>query len=304
MVHEESGGDWAKSWLGSSLLLLSALLSGAVILLFSWLYQVSAPAHVVVLLWMLSVAPLTYVARRTALSLLFPTLLLAWAALFTFREVGFFAVMDRIFFLPAVLAAGGVLLFAFGGLHYTLPGLSSLARNFRLIGLKATLLAVLLVTTPALSRRSAEATSWTTLGSSAAVVWSFALLVAAAALLTLFNMRLAPKVERLTRAEGPISLALLAVILLYALIPLPAWVYSGLFSGVLFLVILAALLTGWARRDARLADIAGLGLLGLVLIRYYDWFWAPLGWASFSAGALVLTALLVTVLLLKRKDAH
>lgn len=78
MVHEESGGEWAKSWLGSSLLLLSALLSGAVILLFSWLYDVSAPAHVVVLLWMLSVAPLTYVARRTALSLLFPTLLLAW----------------------------------------------------------------------------------------------------------------------------------------------------------------------------------------------------------------------------------
>ena len=90
---------------------------------------------------------------------------------------------------------------------------------------------------------------------------------------------------------------------LYALIPLPAWVYSGLFSAVLFLVILAALLTGWARRDTRLADFAGVGLLGLVLIRYYDWFWAPLGWASFTAGAFVLTALLVTVLLLKRKDA-
>lgn len=284
------------------LLFLSALCSGLGIAFFCWLYQIPAPGHAVVLLWLLAVAPLAYALRRPVMSHLMALLLLLWAAMFTFRAATFGMFLDRIALLPAVLGAAGVLVFAFGGLHYAVASLSTLARSLRLAGLFAAILSLLLVTTPTLAEHNLSTSGFQNLDASFDISFCLVLVVALGAALTLLNMSLRDRAPKLTRAEGPISLGMLALILAYAFMPLPARYLAGAMSALLLVALLIVLFIAYGRRDRRLADLAGLGLLGLVLIRYCVWFWAPLGFFSFAAWGLLILGLLALVLLMKRKD--
>ncbi len=292
-------GTLAKSrGVGSLLLLSSALLSGIVIFLFAFLYDVDASAHAILLLWMLCVAPMVYVLRQTPITILFSGLFFAWVAVFAYGNLEGPDIAQRLTSLPLPYLAAGVALFAIGGTHYLHPRLTSIARAYRIMGLQAVLVALL-----ALGLNLFEAgSSWRGETGGWSLMAVLVILAVFGVGFTILNMKTRAKNPKLTVVEGPISLALLALVFVYALVPLPAIAFEVLLNLVLLALVGSVLVVGYGRRDLRLVNISSAALLAFVLLRTSGLLWGELSLGTFLVCMCVVAFVsAVSLVLLKRK---
>jgi len=295
--HERQRALGASPLSGTALLFLSALLSGAVIFLFRWLHDVDAPAHEVLLLWMLATAPVVYVLRLLPLVILFTLLFFTWVGLFTFGGLpDAIDYYDRLALLPLPFLMGGVLLFAVGGTHYLLPRLAPIARTYRIAAVQVVLAALFALSMYVVSGDVEAGVAWRDLETNRLFLGALGALLVGAAAFTGLNMRLAARRPELTRSEGPISLALLAVGLLYALLPLPGLVYTVFFNLVALALVGAVGYVGYRRADLRLLRLGGGGLVLFLSARYVDLAWDRLGVVAFVGGLVLVPGLGVLAL--------
>lgn len=277
-------------------LLVCAALNGLALFGFSRLHGVEAPAHALVLLWMLSVAPLAYLLRQPVFAVLLALLWFAWVGLFVHGSLPMVDAILRLPFLPVTYLAAGVALFAWGGVHYLHPPLAPIARTFRLAGLQASLAALFALGMETFSAQATGMTDWRSAEASDRFVLGLLALCLTAAVPTVANIRLARRLPALTTSEGPISLALIAGVVLYTVLPLPTIVYMVGWNAVLFALIGAVLVRGWRQGDLRIVQIAGATLALCLVARYVGLTWQRLPMGTMVLGLLVVVALAAGIL--------
>lgn len=277
-------------------LLVCAALNGLALFGFSRLNGVEAPAHALVLLWMLSVAPLAYLLRQAVFAVLLALLWFAWVGLFVHGSLPMVDAILRLPFLPVTYLAAGVALFAWGGLHYLHPPLAPVARVFRLAGLQASLAGLFALGMETFSAQATGMTDWRSAEASDRFVLGLLALCLAAAVPTVVNIRLARRLPALTTTEGPISLALVAGVVLYTVLPLPTIVYMVIWNAVLFALIGAVIARGWRQGDLRLVQIAGAALALCLVARYVGLTWKRLPMGTMVLGLLVVAAVAAGIL--------
>jgi uncharacterized membrane protein len=122
-----------------------------------------------------------------------------------------------------------------------------------------------------------------------AQVTSILVIFASVSILATFAaVALRSRAPQITRMEGPITIALAVVSMLYVFVPLPAVAFVALFSAVMVALIFACLIAGYRRNDQRLWRIGAVSFLLFAALRYFDWFFHALSTTSFLAAGLAL----------------
>lgn len=275
---------------------VAGLANGLALFLFGFLYDVPVATHQTLLLWMGSLVPLLYVSRSRVLASLLGLVFVCWLPLFAVREAGVAALAASSVF-PLVFLLGGILLFAVGGLHYLAPALAGVARGLRIVALVTVTLALFVL---GLSYWAGRGSGPLLVAFGPSLAGSALALGACAAAATVAAMLARPWAPKVTRLEGPISLGLVAVALVWFWVPLPDVVYLAGFNLLAVAMLLALLTTGWARADLRAVDIAGIGLLAFALTRWVDLLYRKLTFAPFFGGGAALLVVLAGTLAVKR----
>lgn len=305
--EEALGVEWAHTGTGSLLVFFSAVLNGLILVLFTFLYDLEVTAHTTFLLWMICIVPMVYTLRLGSLAVLMSLLFLAWATLFVFRGIEAMSVFDRAVQLPSVYLVCGLLLFAAGGAHYRFAPLRRLARAYRIAGIQAALLSLVALSIHKVAEGPSTMVGLRDADASFQVSLTLTALAVVAAAATVFNFavrrRSLDKGETpdITRSEGPVSLALLAVAVLHLLAPLPTVVFVGLFSVLQVALIGVLLFIGYVRKDLRVVNLGSLALLVVLGLRYADFFFTRLPISTFIIGGLVLLAFAAVALELPRR---
>ena len=284
----------------STTLFLSALMNGAVIVLFTVVYGVSTNTHVTLLLWMFCTAPMVYVLRARSLTALLALLFYAWVALFVFRGLTVVDILPRLLDLPALMLASGVFVFAVGGAHYGLASLTKVARTLRIVGLQMVCLMLLLLSTPL--AHPGAVTTIGSIGTSSQLTVGFIVVAVAAGVVLLWNM--AQRAPEVTVVEGPVSLALLALAALYFFVPLSKDLYAHGFSLVMLAVSGTAVFVANQRKDVRLLRVAGPAAVLLFAVKYASLAWGELSLPIFCVGlALIVVVGVLVVEAMRRQMA-
>lgn len=274
---------------GASLLFLGALLFGATIFLIAQSYNINANSHTLILIWLLGILPLVYAFRLLPITGLSSLLFYIWIALFVFRNMSFGKASGDFFSLPVLYLISGILLFGVGGLHYLSDDLKSVARTYRIAGIRVVMLALFLLTFRFFSghyndfniRAGVEISSQFTAG-----LVIFAIL---AIIFTIINLFFNPPKSDTSILEGSISLGLLAVALTFFFYPASTNIYVLLFNLILAGIILILLFVGYHREDMKLVNIGISSFVFLIIVRYFDFFWSLLSRSTFfMVGGFIL----------------
>lgn len=293
----------ATSPLVARVLFAAGALNGLVLYLFSRLHGIDASAHSLVLLWIVSLAPIAYVIRSGPFTVLLSASFFAWIGLFVHGGASVLDATDRLVFLPATYLAAGVFVFALGATHDVLPSLRSVSRTYRLAGLQVATLALFALCVERFGGRATAVTDWRRAEASDRFLIALLVVCGVAAALTILNRAIAARLPSITKSETPVCLAMLVLVVLYAVVPLPPFVYLLLWNAVLLAMGIVSLTTGLKRRDARLVDIGVVGLSGLVVARYVDAAWDRLPLATFVLVLAVLLGACVAALFFLRPGA-
>lgn len=208
--------DVKRGGAGSGLLVLAAVLNGAVLFAFTRLHGLDVGVHEILLLWLACVLPLAYGTRAKALSAACAALFVGWFVAVAFRGLDVFAAVDRLPWVAPIFVLGGVTAFALGGLHYFVPGMENVARPARIVALQAVVLGLFAMTLP---RVAAGASFWNELrdldaSSQVAVAAVVAGVICVGATVT--GQVFYDRARRLTRAEAPVNIALVLLTLAFA----------------------------------------------------------------------------------------
>jgi uncharacterized membrane protein len=241
---------------GSGLLLLAALLNGAVLFAFTRIHSIDAGLHEILLLWLACILPLAYGVRARGLSAAAGLLFVVWFVAFTFRNLTFFATFDRWVLVAPLLLLGGTTAFTVGGLHYFVPGFETVARPVRLVGLQCVLLGLFAMTLDTIAAgtsfcdelRDPAATQQVVV----AAVCAGIITIAAA----IVGQALRARAMRLTVVEAPVNVALVATALAFIILPLTTAVASKLAAVVLLALVGSVFVVGFRDKDRRLVRIS------------------------------------------------
>jgi hypothetical protein len=273
----------------------AALLSGVVIVVFSSLQGRDVFAHQTTLVWLACVLPLAWVARSPALGAIAALLFLLWSPLFALRDMSVTAMIDRAVLLPVLVLLAGLVLFSFGGLHYVVPPFARLARAVRIVGIQAAIVALFALTLEPI----AAGTSWFNdlrdTEATARITWALLALAVVAGVFTLINIVLAPRIRSITVVEGPISLALIGCAVLYVVVPLPAAMFTLMFTVVALAMTVAVTAVGFGRNDARVFRVGAAGTCLVGLLRYVEWMWERASLAGAIGGGLAILVVGIVV---------
>jgi uncharacterized membrane protein len=261
---------------------------------------VAASAHFLVLIWLAPVLPAAYYLRRPPLALGVCGLFLAWVGLFVHGDVSFLDATDRLVFLPLTYLAAGVTLFAIGGTHYVSTSMRPIARTYRLTGLWVTLFALFALGLETFGGRPTEMSDWRRVDASNRFLLGLAAISLAGTIFTVVNGALHARLVGTTRAEVPISLAMIGLVALYTIVPLPTFFYLVMWNAVLVAMLVVALATGVKRHDVKLMEIGGIGLSLLAIARWVTIGMPRLPLGTFIVGLGVILALSVGGFLLLR----
>lgn len=254
---------------GSGLLVLAALLNGAVLFAFTQLHGLDVGIHEILLLWLACVLPLAYGTRAKALSAACAALFVFWFVAVAFRGLDAFATVDRLPWLAPVFVLGGVTAFSLAGLHYFVPGMENVARPARIVALQAVVLGLFAMSVPAVAAGASFFNELRDLDASSQV--AVAAIVAGVICVgaTVTGQVFYDRAPRLTRAEAPVNIALVLLTLAFVLAPLPTEAAALLASAVLVFLAVAVLVVGVKNQDARLVRISGFSLAGFVGFRAF-----------------------------------
>lgn len=270
------------------LLTIAGAANGVALVLFALWYSVPFALHALLVLWLLSLLPLLYVVKSRALAGLTGLVFVLWLPSFALRETGV-AVFTGSSVMPVVFLMGGTALFGLGGLHYLVPSLAPVARGLRIVALLTVSFALFVLGLTFWSSRSGGTIVPLTGGSLWSSVLVLAVVAAVSAAAGIFLRGRAPK---LTRAEGPVSLGLVAVGLLYFAVPLPPWIFVLTFNVLTVAMLTVLLMTGWQRDDLKAIDIANIGLMAVLFSRWLDLGLGNLSLVPFLAVGIVAMTVL------------
>ena len=267
---------------GAALIFLGALLFGATIFLIAQIYNINANSHTLMLIWMIGILPLVYVFMSMPIAGLMSLLFFIWVYLFFFGWLEGFA--SRHF--PVLYVVAGVMLFGIGGLHYLSEKLQNVARIYRIAGLKVILFSLFLLTFNFFSRyqdyygRPTDATGRFVVG----FVMFSVLAIIIGVINWFFN-----KSEQISKIEGPVSLGLMALMLVFYYYPSSTTIYVIIFNLVLAGVIFLLLYAGYEREDMKLVNMGMFWVATFIVVRYFDFFWGLLDRSIFfMVGGLIL----------------
>lgn len=273
---------------GVSLIFLGALLFGATIFLIAQIYHIGANNHALVLIWLIGVLPLVYAFVSIPIAGLSSLLFFIWLGLFVFRNISFEKAMGDFFALPVLYLAAGLLLFSIGGLHYLSSKLKDIARVYRLAGIKVALLSVFLLTFRFFSgnynghniRENAVISGQFTVG---VVIFSI-LAIIFLVVNWFFN-----NAEEVSIIEGPVSLGILGMVLIFFFFPLTTNIYVLLFNLIFVALVGVILYAGYEREDINLVNLGGSWLSLFIVVKYFDFFWDLLPRSLFfMVGGIIL----------------
>ncbi len=256
---------------GASLLFLGALLFGATIILITQIYNINANNHILVLIWLVGILPLVYALKNQPIAGLASLLFFLWLGLFFSPENTwwFFGLLGPITFV--LFLVGSIALFAIGGLHYFREDFSDVARIYRIAGLKVLMIVLFLLTFSWFSkassyflRRYEDIPTQLSVG-----IITFAII---AIILTIVNWFF-NKSEKISKFEGPMSLGMIALALIFYYYPSDTSIYVLVFNLVLAGMIGTLIYLGYQREDMKLVNMGTFWLSAFILVRYFDWFW-------------------------------
>lgn len=300
LVGSTFGTYWAGYYLkyqrqnlpkvGTSLIFLGALLFGATVFLIAQMYNVNANSHILVLIWLLGILPFVYGFSSPSIAVLATLLFCLWIGLFVFKGLDFYHAQGDLFKLPVLYLVLGVLLSSIGAMHHLSDKLKDVAWVYKLFGIKIALTSLFFLTFRFFSgfyedlyffSRSLETSSQFTLSF---VIFSILAIVLTMAVL-LFN----PSKSRTNTLENLVALGLAGVALLFFFFPATTNIYVLFFNLTLAAVVFALLFVGYQREDMRIVNTGMFWLSALILVRYFDFFWALLPRSLFfMVGGLIL----------------
>ncbi len=262
---------------GNVLLFLGALLFGASVFLVAQIYNITANHNSLVLIWLIGILPLVYALKSVSIAGLASLLYFIWGYLLIFQN----NIFSTILLLPIILLVAGVLLFGIGALHYISDSLATIARTYRIAGIKAVMISLFLLTFRFFSgpeiRRQLSMVTDPTISNFTRVsphfTAIFVTLSIIAILITVINLLFNTSKSDTNVLENTINLTLLATILIFFFYPPTTNLYIVLFNLIISGIIFVLLYVGYQRSDMKLINI-GMGFFSLlVIVRYFDFFW-------------------------------
>lgn len=258
---------------GASLIFLGALLFGATIFLIAQMYHINSNSHSLILIWLIGIVPLVYALKTEPIAGLASLLFFIWIGLFVFRNMSFESASRDFFGLPVLYLISGILLFGIGGLHYLLDELKSIARIYRIAGIKISMLALFLLTFRFFSGYYGEFNIREGLEFSSQFTTGFVFFSILAIVFMTINLFFNSTKSHTPILEGSIGLGLSALALIFFFYPATTNIYVVLFNLILIGLILTILFIGYNREDMKLVNIGMAYLWILVVVRYCDFFW-------------------------------
>jgi uncharacterized membrane protein len=275
---------------GASLIFLGALLFGATIFLIAQIYNINANSHVLILIWLIGVLPLVYAFESSPIAGLSALLFFIWIGLFVFQGLDFYRAKEDFFKLPVLYLVAGVLLFGVGTLHYLSEKLESVARVYRLAGIKIAMSSLFFLTFRSFSgfyehtyfpSRSLETSPQFTVG--------FVLFSVLAILFVINGLFFNPSKSSTNTLENLLALGLTIVALVFFFFPATTNIYVVLFNLILVGVVFMLLFVGYQREDMQIVNIGMSWFSALIFVRYFDFFWDILPRSLFfMVGGLIL----------------
>lgn len=274
---------------GASLIFLGALLFGATVFLIAQIYNINANSHTLMLIWIIGILPLIYVFMSMPIAGLLSLLFFIWVYLFFFlTRQSFFGLLEGFAsrYFPVLYVVAGVMLFGIGGLHYLSEKLHNVARIYRIAGLKVILFSLFLLTFNFFSQYQDYYGIQT--DATGKFVVGFIIFSVLAILIGVINWFF-NKANQISKIEGPVSLGLMALMLVFYYYPSSTTIYVVIFNLVLAWVILLFLYVGYKQEDMKLVNMGMFWVATFIVVRYFDWFWGLLDRSIFfMVGGLIL----------------
>lgn len=272
---------------GSAMLFLSSLLFGATVILVTQIYHMNANNHVLVLMWLIGILPLVYVLKSSPIAGLASFLFFLWIGLFFTRnnDWWFFEFLGR--FSILLFISGSIMLFAIGGLHYLSDNLKKVARIYRIAGLKVLMICLFLMTFDWFSRLPSGYTDWYTKVQGELVI-GILVFSMIAVIMTIVNWFM-NKSESLSKYEGPVSLGILALVLVFFFYPSRTSIYVFIFNLLFVGLTILFLYLGYNREDMKLVNTGMFWFVVFLVAKYFDLLWKLMDKSFFFLiGGLIL----------------
>jgi len=275
---------------GASLIFLGALLFGATVFLIAQMYNINANSHVLVLIWLIGVLPLVYAFQSSPIAGLSALLFYIWIGLFVFKGLDFYRAQGDFFKLPVLYLVSGVLLFGIGQLHYLSEKLKSVARVYRLAGIKIAMVSLFFLTFRFFSGHYENYGFFSkSLETSEQFTFGLILFSVIALLLAVIGLFFNPSKSSTNILENSLALGLASVALVFFFFPATTNIYVLLFNLILAGLVFTLLFVGYQREDMQIVNTGMFWLSALILVRYFDFFWDLLPRSLFfMVGGLIL----------------
>lgn len=275
---------------GASLIFLGALLFGATVFLIAQMYNINANSHVLVLIWLIGVLPLVYAFQSSPIAGLSALLFYIWIGLFVFKGLDFYRAQGDFFKLPVLYLVSGVLLFGIGQLHYLSEKLKSVARVYRLAGIKIAMVSLFFLTFRFFSGHYGNYGFFSkSLETSEQFTFGLILFSVVALLLAIIGLFFNPSKSSTNILENSLALGLASVALVFFFFPATTNIYVLLFNLILAGLVFTLLFVGYQREDMQIVNTGMFWLSALILVRYFDFFWDLLPRSLFfMVGGLIL----------------
>jgi uncharacterized membrane protein len=256
---------------GTSLVFLGALLFGATVILIAQMYNLNANNHVLTLIWLIGILPLVYVLKSKPIAGLASLLFLMWVGVYFSADGAwlFFGSLGPLIFILYLISA--VMLFAVGGVHYKKKGFENIGRIYRIAGLKVLMISLFILTFSWFSKASPHIFK---IYEGIPAKFKVAIIVFSmiAILATIINW-LFNNSERLSLIEGPISVILIVLALIFYFYPSETSIYVLIFNLILTGMISLLIYAGYEREDMKIVNLGLFWLVVFVIVKYFDLFW-------------------------------
>ncbi|MEK6869059.1 MAG: DUF2157 domain-containing protein [Nanoarchaeota archaeon] len=285
---------------GSALLFLGALLFGATIILVTQIYNLNANNHILVLIWLIGILPLVYALKSMPIAGLASLLFYLWIGLFFSSDNSwfFFGFLGR--FTIILFITGSIMLFAIGGLHYLSNKFKDIARTYRIASLKVLMVSLFLLTFDWFSKLDSYRSEWfnEVQGQITIGIVIFSIIAIIISIVNWFFN----KSQSLAIYEGPISIALIGLILIFFFYPSETSIYVLIFNLLFAVITLLFLYLGYHREDMTLVNLGMFWMSIFLIAKYFDWFWELLERSTFFLIGGIILVLGSIVLEKKRRQ--
>lgn len=247
---------------GHSLILLGAILFGASVFLIAQIYNVEANSSYLIFIWLLGILPLVYIFQSPLITFLSCIVFCIW-----FNSI----IVHKFNWTPEVAffyQTFGLLLFAFGSLHYFFDRYAKVARAYRLMGIYLVICILFALTFKFPIKELLEYSRSNPMMNS--IIYGIIFIMLG------INLKFNPSKSVSNLLENTIAMTILTLIFVLNMKIaaeqvgiLPFWLlFNLLFLGL----IIVLFRIGYIRRDMKLVNIASISTFFFLLFKFFDIF--------------------------------